>query len=160
MSSAISLVEACVSAVMDKFSLSRKKALSCVLSLSVLVSLIFTTGAGLYYLDIIDHFASGYLLPIAAILEIIVAIWLFGGDKLREYINKLSEIKIGAWWKYITGVFSPIILAIVVLLDAFNVLTTGYGGYNMTYVLLGASIIPLAFILSMILQKIKTTNIE
>nr|WP_236953689.1 hypothetical protein [Methanocaldococcus bathoardescens] len=114
----------------------------------------------MYYLDIIDHFASGYLLPIAAILEIIVAIWLFSGDKLREYVNKLSEIKLGMWWKYLAGIVSPIILATVVLLDASNVLTSGYGGYKTTYVILGALIIPLAFVVSIILQKIKTTGLS
>lgn len=122
--------------------MSRKKALLAVLALFIIISPIFTTGAGLYYLDIIDHFASGYLLPIAAILEIIIAIWLFGGDKLREHVNKLSEIKLGVWWKYLAGVVSPIILTAVVFLDASNVLTSGYGGYKTTYVIFGALIIP------------------
>ena len=154
-SSAVSIVEASVSAIMDKFSVSRKRALLYVLVLFIIVSPIFTTGAGLYYLDIIDHFASGYLLPIAAVFEVIVAIWLFGGEKLMEYANKLSEIKLGRWWKYLVGVVSPIILIAVVLLDAINVLTSGYGGYEIAYVLLGALIIPLAFVFSIILQKIK-----
>ncbi|ADC69079.1 sodium:neurotransmitter symporter [Methanocaldococcus sp. FS406-22] len=157
-SSAVSIVEASVSAIMDKFSLSRKKALLAVLTLFVILSPIFTTGAGLYYLDIIDHFASGYLLPIAAILEIIIAIWLFGGDKLREHINKLSEMKLGVWWKYLAGVVSPIILTAVVLLDASNVLTSGYGDYKTTYVMFGALIIPLAFVVSVVLQKMKTVK--
>jgi len=155
-SSAVSIVEASVSAIMDKFSLSRKKALSYVLALFIVISPIYATGAGLYYLDIIDHFASGYLLPISAILEIMIAIWLFGGDKLREHINKLSEIKLGAWWKYLSGIISPIILASVVLLDALNVLTYGYGGYETTYVMLGALTIPLAFVISLVIQKLKT----
>ena len=115
----------------------------------------FATGAGLYYLDIIDHFASGYLLPIAAVFEVIVAIWLFGGEKLMEYINNLSEIKLGRWWKYLVGVVSPIILIAVVLLDAINMIMAGYGGYEIEYVLLGALIVPLTFIFSIILQKIK-----
>ncbi|XRP97735.1 sodium-dependent transporter [Methanocaldococcus sp. 16A] len=154
-SSAVSIVEASVSAIMDKFSLSRKKALLYVLALFVIISPIFTTGAGLYYLDIIDHFASGYLLPIAAILEIIVAIWLFGGDKIREYVNKLSEIKLGVWWNYSVGIVSPMILAAVVLLDASNIITSGYGGYKTIYVILGALVIPLTFVISVILQRLK-----
>jgi NSS family neurotransmitter:Na+ symporter len=155
-SSAVSIVEASVSAIMDKFSLSRKKALSYVLALFIVISPIYATGAGLYYLDIIDHFASGYLLPISAILEIMIAIWLFGGDKLREHINKLSEVKLGAWWKYLSGIISPIILASVVLLDALNVLTYVYGAYETTYVMLGALTIPLAFVISLVSQKLKT----
>lgn len=54
------------------------------------------------------------------------------------------------------GVVSPIILTAVVFLDASNVLTSGYGGYKTTYVIFGALIIPLAFVVSVILQKMKT----
>ena len=59
-SSSISIMEAFVSAVVDKFDMGRKATVSMVSAIGVLGSLIFTTQAGLFWLDIADHFLTHY----------------------------------------------------------------------------------------------------
>ncbi|WP_456372199.1 sodium-dependent transporter [Methanocaldococcus sp.] len=157
-SSSVSLVEAIVSAIMDKFDISRRKALSIVTLLGLLGSSIYVTNAGLYWIDMIDHFASGYLLPIAGILEAIIVVWLFGGDKIIEYVNKLSEIKIGYWWKYLTGVFSPLVLSSLIVLDIYSLMHKPYGGYSWNYLGIAMLVIPLVFGVSFVLSKIPWKN--
>ena len=50
---------------MDKFDMSRKKALSWSCGVGFLVSMIFATGGGLYVLDIADHFVMNYGVALA-----------------------------------------------------------------------------------------------
>ena len=153
-SSSVSLIEALVSAIMDKFEVGRKKALTLVTVLGLLGSSIYATKGGLYWLDMIDHFASGYLLPIAGVLEAIIVVWIFGGEKIIDYVNRLSEIKIGAWWKYLAGIFAPLVLLTIISLDISSLINEPYGGYSWKYLGIAILIIPMVFILAFILSKI------
>ena len=117
-------------------------------------SLLYTTKAGVYWLDMIDHFASGYLLPIAGVLEAIIVVWIFGGEKIIDYVNRLSEIKIGAWWKYLAGIFAPLVLLTIISLDISSLINEPYGGYSWKYLGIAILIIPMVFILAFILSKI------
>ncbi|MFU8653739.1 sodium-dependent transporter [Methanotorris formicicus] len=153
-SSSVSLIEALVSAIMDKFDVGRKKALTLVTVLGLLGSSIYATKGGLYYLDMVDHFASGYLLPISGVLEVIVVVWIFGGERILNYVNRLSEIKIGSWWKYLAGILAPLVLLTIISLDIVSLINEPYGGYSWKYLGFAVLIIPIAFILAFILSKI------
>ncbi|WP_421078493.1 sodium-dependent transporter [Methanothermococcus sp. Ax23] len=161
LSSSISLVEAMTAAVMDKFDVSRKKAISVVACLGLLGSLIYTTKAGIYWIDIIDHFTAGYMLPIVGCAETIMAMWIFKGDKLLNHLNNLSDIKIGKYWKLFAGILTPLLLLLIIGLDIMNLLKVPYGGYSWKYLGIGASIVGLGFLISIILSKIPwSKNIE
>jgi len=60
LSSAISLVEAFSSAVMDKFHYSRSSVVTFVCVSGFMGSIIFTAKSGLYWVDIVDHFITHY----------------------------------------------------------------------------------------------------
>jgi neurotransmitter:Na+ symporter, NSS family len=97
--SAFSLVEAVTTVVHDKYHNVRREDISLyVCVLGFVGGIIFTTFAGLYYLDIVDHFITSYGLVIVGLLETIAIGWLYGAKNLREYINEVSDIKIGVWW--------------------------------------------------------------
>ena len=74
--------------------------MNAVFALGFLGSLVYTTTAGLYWLDIIDHFINYYGLVLVALLEVIAVAWFFNLSSLRDHINKISEIKIGQWWNW------------------------------------------------------------
>ena len=127
--SAFSLVEAINTVVAEKTKMKRKNIALVVCILGLLAGLIFTTNAGLYFLDVIDHFINSYALIAVGILECIAVGWVFGAEKLRAYVNKVSEIKIGKWWDYAIKYVIPISLSIIVALQLKAEFIENYGGY-------------------------------
>ncbi len=129
LSSSISMIEAVVANLQDKFSLTRKKATNIVCLIGVLGSVLFTTGAGLYLLDIIDHFNMAFGPAIAALVISLVLGWLYDAKELRNYMNPISDFKIGIWWDIMVKVVSPAILLFMFIRNLMTELTTAYEGY-------------------------------
>lgn len=93
--SLFSIVQAVSTAFSDKFRLPPRKALYITCAACAALSLLFATNAGLYWLDIVDHFVNDGNLLFMGIFETIAIAWLFGINKLREFINSTTTIKIG-----------------------------------------------------------------
>jgi NSS family neurotransmitter:Na+ symporter len=68
-SSTISIIEAFTSAILDKFALPRKGVITVICALGFCGSLLFTTNAGVLWLDIVDHFLNQYGLITVGIVE-------------------------------------------------------------------------------------------
>ena len=79
LSSSISIVEGFGSGLMDKFGLSRGKVVTLLCVVGFLGGLIYCTGAGLFWLDIVDHFVMNYGAVPLAVVECIVFGWLIKG---------------------------------------------------------------------------------
>ena len=135
-SSSISIMEAFVSAVVDKFNLGRKATVSVVSAIGLLGSLIFTTQAGLYWLDIADHFLTHYGIVVVGILEAVMVGWFFDTKHLRKYINEKSSIKLGTWWDVMVKLAVPLVLGIILLGDISKEVQKPYGSYGWTPVVL------------------------
>ena len=58
--SLLPIIEAFTAAILDKFSISRKKVISGMCLLGFLGSLLFATNVGMLWLDIVDHFLNQY----------------------------------------------------------------------------------------------------
>lgn len=129
LSSSISMIEAVVANLQDKFSFSRKKATNLVSLIGFLGSILFTTNAGLYLLDIIDHFNMEFGPALAAIIISLVLGWKFNAEELRNYMNPISDFTVGVWWDIMIKVISPGILLYIFIKNAINELTTAYSGY-------------------------------
>ncbi|MBA2864494.1 sodium-dependent transporter [Methanococcus maripaludis] len=153
-SSSVSLVESTASAVIDKFNLPRHKAASAVIATSFFASLIYATNAGLYWLDSVDHYINWFTIPLVAVLEIIVSIWIFKGSKLEKYIDNLSEYNLGSFWKFFAGIFSPLFLIYMILNGAWTELTAGYEGYAPIFLLLSLGIPVFGLVVSLIMPMI------
>jgi len=136
LSSAISIIEAFVSAVVDKFAIRRSVLVSIVSVLGFLGSVLFTTQAGLLWLDIVDHFITHYGLILVGILECVVVGWLFNLPMLRQHINAISTIQLGVWWDMLIKYFIPIVLGSICLGDIYNELQEPYSNYSWTSLLL------------------------
>ncbi|MGB2929943.1 MAG: sodium-dependent transporter [Desulfobacterales bacterium] len=135
-SSSISIVESFTSAVVDKFGISRKTFVTVLCILGFIGSIIFTTNAGLLWLDIADHFFTHYGLLIVATAECLLVGWLFNIKMIRQHINRISSIKVGAGWEFFIKVFTPAVLLGLLTIDFYNELSKPYGSYSWTAVVL------------------------
>ncbi len=106
LTSSISLVEALVAAMRDKFGTSRGKVLVVACSIGAVGSIACTLPQiidgglahdgtlGFTILDLLAHWSFDTGLLIVAILECLVVGWLFGSHKLRRYINEGSRFQL------------------------------------------------------------------
>jgi len=129
--SAVSLDKAVITVISDKYpNVSENKQAFCVCFAVFAISIIFTTSAGLYYLDIVDHFITNYGLVIVGLFETIAIGWLYNPDKLRKYINERSDYKINRWcWNYSIKYFIPACMIVLIFAGLRKDFTTPYGGY-------------------------------
>ncbi len=136
--SAFSLVEAITTVIRDTW---KRLALGTVAFLvcaaGFLSGLVFTTGAGVYFLDIIDHFLNSYVLILVGILQCIAVGWVFGAGKLRAYINKVSSARLGKWWEYSIKWVAPIMLSLLLLIQLARDIKIPYEGYPATALAIG-----------------------
>jgi len=129
-SSSISMVETFSAAIIDKFGFNRKAVVSTICIMGFIGSTVFTTQAGLFWLDILDHFITHYGLVVVGIFECILVGWLFKLDIMRKHINRISSIKLGAWWNGLIRYFIPLTLGIILAGDIYVELSKPYGGYS------------------------------
>lgn len=155
--SAVSILEACIAAVREKFNLPRATALNAVCGLAFLVSVLYTTGGGLYYLDTIDHFVTSYGLALSGLVEVVLVAWILRQvGSLREFINQDSFISVDYWWTIALRVLAPVALFFVVGFSIYSDLTEAYGGYPVSgLVLLGGGMAVGVLVTGFIFQAIK-----
>lgn len=145
-SSSISIVEAFTSAILDKFSVSRKKVITAMCLVGFGGSLLFTTNVGLLWLDIVDHFLNQYGLITVGILEALVVGWLYRTDRLKAHIvsnlglsgarHKLFNYVILQLWMYCIRFVTPVALGIAIIHSLIRELSTPYSGYPISGVII------------------------
>ncbi|MDP8234003.1 MAG: sodium-dependent transporter [Candidatus Saelkia tenebricola] len=135
-SSSISIIEAFNSAVVDKFHLNRKTVTSVLCLLGFLGSIIFATGGGLFWIDIVDHFLSHYGLVIVGILECVLIAWVYRAEKLRHHIDRVSDLKVGVWWNGVIKYLVPGILLVMLVNDVVYEIFNPYGDYPTVAIIL------------------------
>jgi NSS family neurotransmitter:Na+ symporter len=135
--SAFSIAEGIVVGLVDKFGWNRKKTLLGVCIAGFLGGLIFVTKAGLYWLDIIDHWVNDFNLVAIGVIECILVGWIFGAKKLRDYFNKDSNIKFGRWWDVMIRYITPLVLLYLSISYLIENLSKNYEDYATKYLVIG-----------------------
>ncbi len=149
--------------MVDKFGVSRQKLVTVICVLGFLGSIIFTTHAGLIFLDIVDHFLNHFGLVVVGLGECVLVGWLFRLPVMREHLNRISSIRLGVWWDIIIKYFVPILLIIVLMLDLIKEFQEPYGGYEWAALIKnggGWLLITLIAAIVLSLQPWKTKNHE
>ena len=118
--SLISIIEAVIAGISDKFELPRKKATTLVLIPAIVISTLFITGAGLYILDIVDAFANNIGIVGGGVLEVFLLGWFFNTETLRQEANSFSNFSIGKWWTYMLKIVTVVVLGFMVISNAIN----------------------------------------
>ncbi|OGZ42580.1 MAG: hypothetical protein A3C80_03740 [Candidatus Ryanbacteria bacterium RIFCSPHIGHO2_02_FULL_45_43] len=156
--SAFSLLEAFSAAFRDRYAAAPTKKIALLISLvGIAGGLLFTTHAGLYFLDIADHFIVNYGLVIMGILETVIVGWAWKGNKLLEFVNKTSTVKLGVSWNIAIKYITPIFLTILLIINLKNEFVTPYEGYPIwALVYIGALPIILSPFIAVLLDRLTT----
>lgn len=152
--SAFSQIEPYVAGFTDKWKLNKNWVLPIVCIVGFLIGIVFTTRGGLYWLDIVDYFAI-FGLTVVGFLECIVIGYIYKAHKMREYVNEVSEFRIGKWWDICIMIITPIILGVSFFRRVIELIQKGYGGYPTWATLIGVAIAIGIVVLSFVLMSIK-----
>ncbi len=129
--SLVSVIEVVISAVRDKFELSRIGATVAVGGPAAVVSLVFfSTTSGLYVLDILDHFINRYGILLVAVVSMVVLAWVSRAlPSLAEHMNAISSFPLGRWWIVLIAAITPLGLTFVLVLEIADDIRKPYGEY-------------------------------
>jgi neurotransmitter:Na+ symporter, NSS family len=157
--SAFSLTEAASVAFADKFGFNRLRANIVICIIGFLGGLLFVTGAGLLWLDIIDNWMNQYGLVVVSFFECLFLGWFFDIKWLSTEIDKYGEVKTKGWWIIMIKYVTPAVLGYIIVTFLIQELKTPYGGYEMKYLWLGgwgltAFLLCLAILLSVLKKRV------
>ncbi len=155
--SAFSIVEGVVAGVRDKWRLTQERAAAGFCIFGFIVGLVFTTGAGYYWLDIVDRWMNEYGLAVIGLLECIAIGWFYGTKKLRDYINEVSDFRIGWWWDLFVKWITPLAIGWAIVTSVVNDIKEPYGGgaYPTWALMLGGwGVIALIIIVAALLTRV------
>jgi NSS family neurotransmitter:Na+ symporter len=129
--SLISVIEVVVSAVRDKFDMTRRNAALAVTVPSAILSLLFfSTTSGVYVLDIIDNFINRFGILLVAVVSMLVVVWVLRAlPSLADHMNRNGSIHLGRWWIVLLSVITPLALTFILVKDFIDHLKDPYGGY-------------------------------
>jgi len=128
--SAFSLVEAINTVFLDRSENTKIPQISFLVCLiGFLAGIIYTTGAGLYFLDIVDHFVTSYNLIFVGVCQAVLVGWIYGAEKLRREINQVSDWKLGKWWNWTVKYLIVPILTVLLIWNLTGDLSSPYENY-------------------------------
>ncbi|XP_078403097.1 sodium- and chloride-dependent neutral and basic amino acid transporter B(0+)-like [Cetorhinus maximus] len=127
-------LETILTALLDQFpKFLRSKRLYLIIGVCFLfyfLGLLFVTQAGIYWLNVVDHFCAGWVLIIIALLELIGLNWIYGVNRFIKDI----EMMIGErnwlfwlWWRACWIFISPCLLAAVLIWSLATFTPPTYG---------------------------------
>jgi len=131
LTSLISVLEVVVSAVRDKFEMSRISATLWVMVPTALLSLVmFSTTSGIYVLDIVDHFINRFGILLVAVVSMLALSWVFRKTSvLRGHLNRDGSLHVGTWWQWLVGLVAPAALTFILVKEFMDNLDKPYGDY-------------------------------
>ena len=129
LSSMVSLCEVSVSVLIDRFSISRKRAASIYCGIGILCGIVFASRSGLLVLDIVDRFINNFGVLAGGLVEIIFLAWICGLDGFKDKINLTSDFKVGTLWSFCLRIITPAILGYMSISNLIGDIKTPYGGY-------------------------------
>ncbi|PWH06289.1 sodium-dependent transporter [Brachybacterium endophyticum] len=131
--SLVSIIEVIVSAVQDKFGLSRiPGTLVVLLPMAIGSTLLFPTTMGLALLDTLDNFVNSYGIVGAALVSTIALGYIIRGlPTLRDHLNFKGTFRLGTGWETCVKVIAPLVLGVTMILSIVELLSadTAYSGY-------------------------------
>ncbi|XP_075911297.1 sodium- and chloride-dependent neutral and basic amino acid transporter B(0+)-like [Petromyzon marinus] len=132
--SQFTILETVTTALLDEFpKLFGKRRLQLLFTLCILLFLLgltCTTQAGIYWVNLIDHFCSGWALLVAAILELIGINWIYGGNRFISDIEMMIGKKsflFWLWWRACWFVISPLLLIAILVWSLVTFTAPSYG---------------------------------
>jgi NSS family neurotransmitter:Na+ symporter len=157
LSSMVSILEPGIAAVREKFHLSRTAAVNILCGAAFVVSLVYTTRGGLFYLDTADRFLNNFGLVVSGLLEVVLVAWV-GRElvALRRHVNEISYIRVGAWWTVSLSVITPVLLGFMTVYNVWTEVNEPYAGYPASGLLVvGWGVVALTLVIALLLSQIR-----
>ncbi|MGP4064698.1 sodium-dependent transporter [Oceanobacillus sp. M65] len=164
LTSLMSITETYVAGLVDKFKISRAKAVFFGGGLAALISILFSTQGGLNFLDAADYFINQFGVALLGLVEVVVVAWILRQVKeLKDHANEISDIRLGSWWTICLAVITPIVLGYQMyqlftqnLLKQFETESGNYGNYTDAFIIYaGWSVAAGALVIGIILSLTK-----
>ncbi len=152
--SMVSILECVVAAIREKFDIGRTAAVNWICALAALISILYVTRGGLFYLDTIDHFVNAYGLVVAGLAEVILVVWISKTlGRQRDHLNETSFVTMGRWWTVSLTFITPILLTTVIVYSLWQEFQENYEGYPGSGLLvLGAGAVLLTLLVALALS--------
>lgn len=130
LTSLVSVIEVVISAVRDKFEMSRVAATMAVTVPATLLSLLFFgSTSGLHVLDILDNFINQFGILLAAVVSMVVVAWVSRMlPTLAEHLGRYGSVPVRGWWPLLVMVVTPLALAYVLVRSFLDHIDEPYGG--------------------------------
>jgi NSS family neurotransmitter:Na+ symporter len=110
-SSLISITQTYVAALEEKFRLPRRNAAVLAGGSTALVSVLYATGGGINFLDVVDRFVNSFGVALVGLAEVLVIAWLLREvPRLRRHANAVSDMPLGGWWPIALVGVTPVVL--------------------------------------------------
>jgi len=159
--SVFSIVVAVATSFKDKFNSSKQKTMMFFCITGFLIATIYITKAGLYWVDIVDHFMNDFNLIMIGLIETIALGWIFGADKVLNIINEDTDFKYGKSWVFCFKYLCPFVFATITLSYLYENIKIPYGGYPIIGLLtVGWGFILVTFLFSIFMTFFKDRNVE
>ncbi|MBC2727562.1 sodium-dependent transporter [Desulfosporosinus sp.] len=157
LSSLISIIETFVAAVEDKFKVSRTKAVMLGGGLSAMISILYATQGGLFFLDAIDYFINNFGVALAGLVSVVTVAWFLKKlSPLQDHANQISDLRTGLWWKICLGVVTPAVLGYMFIQNLVNNIRNNYEGYPTTFLLYsGWGVVIATILIGFVLASLK-----
>ena len=159
--SAFSMIEPFTASISSKWRMSKAWATGLICVVGFVISVVFALGAGLHWLDVVDHFVANFGLVTIGLLECIILGWLFRVGVFREHANKVSEIVIGRWWDFLIKYVIPGVLVVLLSVAVYQNFSEPYLSYPL-WILMVGGVVPLLgiVIVAFVLMKIRSKKEE
>ncbi len=131
LTSLVSVIEVVISAVRDKFELTRLGATLAVgVPTTVLSLIMFSTTSGIYVLDIVDHFINRFGILLVAVVSMLVLAWALRAlPSLAAHLNRDGSVPLGTWWVVMLAGITPAVLTFILIQEFLDVVRAPYGEY-------------------------------
>lgn len=135
LTSMISIMEVILAGVMDKFGLSRKRAVYGIGGVLAIVSVVlFGTTSGLTALDTIDNWANNIGIVASAVVMTVTVLWIRrAGAELSGHLSALSTFKVGRAWLFFVSVLGPLVLGYMLVTTIVTLIREPYADYDAGY---------------------------
>ena len=152
--SALAFIEPMSNSISMKFGWSRKKTVSVLCIIGLLISLIYTTGSGNYILTVADEYINQFGILLGVVLQAIIFGWYYGLEKLLPVLNNNTSIKVGKKWIFVLKVVLPILLSIMWIIGIVDLFMSESTTTLMIEFIITVIFIAVPVILSYLPQKV------
>ncbi|XP_009088788.3 sodium- and chloride-dependent neutral and basic amino acid transporter B(0+) isoform X1 [Serinus canaria] len=95
-----------------------------------LLGLVCVTQAGIYWVNLIDHFCAGWGILISGVLEVAGIVYIYGGKRFIEDIEMMIGKKSSSfwlWWKLCWFFLTPVLLMAILVWSLITFSNPTYG---------------------------------